>query len=90
MVIGNDKLHGAEAAIAHPGQKVAPAALTLTVYQLDCQYRASALPVDADGDLDRLGPDDSLLAYLFVAGIKDQVGIVGLQWALGEFSQIDI
>lgn len=66
MVVGDDELDTGEPALAQAEEEVAPARPALAVGQLDAENLTAAVPVDADGDHDRLAGDDPGLAHLLV------------------------
>ncbi len=75
VIVGDDELNAAKTPVLQANKEVFPGRLTLTRGEIDAQdFPASAL-IDTDRDQDRLGPDDTLLTGLLVAGIENQVGI---------------
>ena len=87
MVVTDDQLHAAQAALAQTGEEVAPGGIALARSGLDAEHAAVTLVVDADRDQDGLGADHAALAHALVASIADEVGIGLLEAARGELRE---
>lgn len=84
MVVGNDELDAGQAAFLQAQQKLLPAALAFAVGYVNGQHLPLAVPVDADGDQDRLMGDDAAVALAFVAGVEDEIWIGFVEAPMGE------
>jgi hypothetical protein len=73
VIVGHDELDAVQIARFEPQQKISPARAALAIGELDRQFLAPAVPVDADRDQHRPADDDAGLAHPFVARITDQI-----------------
>jgi hypothetical protein len=73
VIVGDDKLDAVQTARLEPQQEVPPARTALAIGELDRPYLAAAVPVDADGDQDRLADNYAALPHPFVARVEDQI-----------------
>lgn len=71
-------------------QEVPPARGAFPGGQFDPGEAAAARPVDANGDQHGPGADDTVFPDLFMAGVEDQVGILGFQRLAGEAFQFRV
>ena len=71
MIVGHDKFDAMQTTGLQPEQEIAPARPALAVGELDRQYLAAAVPVDADRDQHRLAGDHAGLAHSLVTRIQD-------------------
>jgi hypothetical protein len=79
MIIGNGEANAGEATLLETEEKGAPARGGLTIGEFDADDASASLPIDADGDEDGARADDAILADLLIAGIDDEVRILGLE-----------
>src|SRR5438309_4434613 len=54
MIVGDDKFDTVQTARLQPQQEIPPARSALSVGELDCQYLAATVPIDADRNQHRL------------------------------------
>jgi hypothetical protein len=90
MIVGHDKFDAMQTTGLQPEQEIAPARPALAVGELDRQYLAAAVPVDADRDQHRLAGDHAGLAHPLIARVEDQIGEGFGQGATGKLRQTRI
>jgi hypothetical protein len=71
MIVGHEEFDAEQTALLEPQQKIAPARSALVIGELDCQYLAPAVPVDADRDQHRLADNHASFVHPLVARVED-------------------
>ena len=90
VIVGHHEFNTVKTASLELSQKIPPARSALAIGELDRQYLASAIPVDADRDQHRLADDHAALAHPFVARVEDQIRKGFGQWTAGKLRQTGI
>src|SRR6516164_9704536 len=90
VIVGDHELDTMQATLLEPGKEVPPARAALAIGELNRQYLASAIPVDADRDQHRLADDHAARAHPFVARVEDQIGKGFGQWPAGKLRHTGI
>jgi hypothetical protein len=75
VIVGDNEFDAMQTACLQPQQEIPPARPALAVGELDRQYLAAAVPVDADRDQHRLAGDHTGLAHPLIARVEDQIGV---------------
>src|SRR5450755_449559 len=74
MIIRYDKFNAMKTTRLHLDKEVLPRGAALPISHFDCQDLTPAIPIDADGDQDRLISDDAGLPHPLIPGIEDKIG----------------